>query len=188
MEALEALLGRSSAAKLAEPAPQGEVRERIFRAALRAPDHARLRPWRFLVVEAEDRSHLGEALARAMQARDPQTDPAALAKVRANPLRAPLVLLLVARISEHPKVPALEQQFSVACAAQCVLLAAHAEGFGGIWRSGAITYSPELHAELGLAPDEQMLGFLYLGTPLAVVPRPGPDPSVQEHFRVWPAH
>ena len=114
MDAMHALLGRSSAPKLADPAPEGEVRERIFRAALRAPDHARLRPWRFHVVEGEARSRLGEALARAMQARDPGSDEAALAKLRANPLRAPLVLLMVARITEHPKVPALEQQFSVA--------------------------------------------------------------------------
>ena len=186
MDALEALLGRSSAPKLQEPAPLGDARERILRAALRAPDHARLRPWRFLVVEGESRARLGDALARAMQARDPQTDDAALAKLRANPFRAPLVLLMAARTVTHPKVPVLEQQLSVACAAQCILLAAHAEGFGGIWRSGAITYSPELHAELGLAADEQLLGFLYLGTPVSAAPRP-PDPDLRDHFRVWSA-
>ena len=186
MDALEALLGRSSAPRLTDPAPQGDARERIFRAALRAPDHGRLRPWRFLVVEGTQRERLGDALARAMQARDPQTDDGVLAKLRANPLRAPLLLLMAARISEHPKVPAIEQQLSVACAAQCILLAAHAEGFGGIWRSGAITWSPELHAALGLAADEQLMGFLYIGTPAVAVARP-PEAALTDHFRAWVA-
>ena len=119
-----------------------------------------------------------------MQARDPQTDEGVLAKLRGNPLRAPLVLLMAARISEHPKVPAIEQQLSVACAAQCILLAAHAEGFGGIWRSGAIAWSPELHAALGLATDEQLMGFLYIGTPAAAAPRP-PEAALTDHFRAW---
>lgn len=184
MNALEALLGRSSAPRLMDPAPQGDVRDRIFRAALRAPDHGRLRPWRFLVVEGQQRERLGDALACAMQARDPQTDEGVLAKLRGNPLRAPLVLLMAARISEHPKVPAIEQQLSVACAAQCILLAAHAEGFGGIWRSGAIAWSPELHAALRLAADEQLMGFLYIGTPAAAAPRP-PEAALTDHFRAW---
>jgi nitroreductase len=186
MDALDALLGRSSAPRLTDPAPQGDARERIFRAALRAPDHGRLRPWRFLVVEGQQRERLGDALACAMQARDPQTDDGVLAKLRANPLRAPLLLMMAARISEHPKVPAIEQQLSVACAAQCILLAAHAEGFGGIWRSGAITWSPELHAALGLAAEEQLMGFLYIGTPAAAVARP-PEAALTDHFRAWVA-
>ncbi len=186
MDTLEALLGRSSASRLTEPAPQGLVRERIFRSALRAPDHARLRPWRFLVVEGEGRDRLGEALARAMQRRDGAVDELTLQTLRANPLRAPLLVLPVADVREHAKVPLLEQQMSVACAAQCILLAAHAEGFGGIWRSGSITYSSELHAELGLADSEQLLGFLYLGTPVAASARPAADPDPRQHFRSWP--
>jgi nitroreductase len=186
MDTLEALLGRSSASRLSEPAPQGLVRERIFRSALRAPDHARLRPWRFLVVEGEGRDRLGDALARAMQRRDGAVDEPTLQKLRVNPLRAPLLLLPVADVREHPKVPLLEQQMSVACAAQCILLAAHAEGFGGIWRSGSIAYSAELHAELGLADSEQLLGFLYLGTPVAASARPVADPDPKQHFRPWP--
>jgi nitroreductase len=186
MEALEALLGRRSVPRLVEPAPVGEQRERIFRSALQAPDHARLRPWRFLVVDGEGRESLGEAMARAMCRHDPQAEPDALDKLRANPLRAPLVVVLLACIREHPKVPPLEQQLSVACAAQCMLLAAHAEGFGGIWRTGPVTWLPELGVELGLAETEQVLGFLYLGTPASSVPAVEP-PALDAHFRNWPA-
>lgn len=186
MDAFTALLTRSSAARLVAPAPAGEVLQRIFRAALRAPDHGRLRPWRFLVVEGEDRNLLGEAMARAMAAHDPASDAAALAKLRANPLRAPLLVLPVAHLAAHPKVPESEQLLSVACAAQNILLAAHAAGFGGMWRSGAVTYTEALHRELGLAANEWLLGFLYLGTPEGA-PKPADQPALAEHVRSWPA-
>lgn len=185
MDALEALLGRRSVPRLREPAPAGAQRERIFRSALQAPDHARLRPWRFLVVEGEARRALGEAMARALQRHDPRAEAVALEKLRANPLRAPLVVVLLARIREHPKVPALEQQLSLACAAHGILLAAHAEGFGGIWRTGPVTWLPELAAELGLREDEQALGFLYLGTPEGAAP-PADAPELAAHFTPWP--
>jgi nitroreductase len=186
MEAFEALLTRSSAPRLGEPAPVGELRERIFRAALRAPDHARLRPWRLLVVEGDDRIALGEAMARAMARHAPATEQAALAKLRVKPLRAPLLVLPVAHLSVHPKVPEAEQLLSVACAAQNILLAAHAAGFGGMWRTGALTTTTELHRELRLADNERLLGFLYLGTPEGA-PKPIEEPALAAHVRSWPA-
>lgn len=185
MHAIEALLQRSSAPRLVEPAPQGEQREQIFRAALRAPDHARLRPWRFLVVEGAGRERLGEAMQRAMRAHTPQLSPQEADKLRSNPLRAPLIVVLVASLSDHPKVPEIEQLLSVACAAQNMLLAAHALGFGGIWRTGPVTYTRELRAELGLAATERLLGFLYLGTP-GNAARAVAEVAVAEHFRAWP--
>jgi nitroreductase len=186
MDALTALLTRNSCARLAEPAPDGAAREQIFRAALRAPDHARLTPWRFLVVEGEDRHRLGAALARAMQRHAPGSDEQALEKLRANPLRAPLVLVLLACVSEHPKVPEIEQLLSTACAAGNMLLAAHALGFGGIWRTGSVSYTAELREELGLRAQERVIGFLYLGTPEGA-PKPLPELTTAAHFRRWPA-
>jgi nitroreductase len=185
MDAFTALLTRSSAARLVAPAPAGEQRERMFRAALRAPDHGRLRPWRFLVVEGEDRKLLGEAMARAMAHHDPTTDAVALSKLRTNPLRAPLLVLPVAHLAAHPKVPESEQLLSVACAAQNILLAAHAAGFGGMWRSGAVTYTEALHRELGLAANERLLGFLYLGTREGAS-KPLEEPPMGAHVRTWP--
>ena len=185
MDALTALLSRSSASRLVEPAPLGEARERIFRAALRAPDHGHLRPWRFLVVEGEGRARLGAALARAMQRHAPDTAPQALDRLRANPLRAPLLVVLVAHLGAHPKVPEIEQLHSLACAAGYMLLAAHAEGFGAIWRTGEISYTAERRAELGLAENERVLGFLYLGTPEGP-PKPPEELPLEAHFRPWP--
>ena len=185
MDAIAALLSRNSAVRLAAPAPAGAAREQIFRAALRAPDHARLQPWHFLVVEGQGREALGAAMARAMRRHAPGTDAAALEKLGANPLRAPLVLVLVARVRDNPKVPALEQELAVACAVQNMLVAAHALGFGGIWRTGPVTYTDELREELGLAASDRVIGFLYLGTPRgAPKPLPAVDPAA--HFHRWP--
>lgn len=184
MDAITALLGRQSVARLAEPAPQGAQRDQIFRAALRAPDHGRLLPWRFLVVEGEGRERLGNALATAWLRARPDASPEELAKLRAGPLRAPLVLVVTACVVDHPKVPEQEQLLSVACAVQNMLLAAHALGFGGMWRSGAATYIPELRDELGLPADRRVLGFLYVGTP-AVAARDIVPPALDAHFTRW---
>jgi nitroreductase len=75
MDALSLLLGRNSAAKLCEPAPHGDALENIYQAALRAPDHARLKPWRFLSVAGDGRYALGDLFADALAARNPQATP-----------------------------------------------------------------------------------------------------------------
>ncbi|MCG3169729.1 MAG: putative NAD(P)H nitroreductase YdjA [Pseudomonadales bacterium] len=185
MDTLETLLTRTSSPRLCDPPPRGSARERIFRAALRAPDHARLRPWRFLVVEGDGRARLGEAMVRATLAARPDADAQSLDKLAAAPLRAPLVLVLVARTVEHPKVPVIEQQLSLACAAHAMLLAAHALGFGGIWRTGDVTYLDALRAELGLLPTDRVAGFLYLGTP-EVAPREPMVADPADFFLDWP--
>ena len=163
MQALDLLLNRVSVGRLLAPAPDAAQRELMFRAALRAPDHGQLRPWRFLTVEGEARVRLGELYAQALAA-DPETRPEALDKARAMPLRAPLVVVVIARLSEHPKVPQEEQVLSAGCAVHSLLLAAQALGFGGIWRTGDLAHHPHVLRGLGLAANEKIVGFLYLGS------------------------
>jgi len=184
MDAIAALHSRVSAVRLRAPAPEGLAREQIFRAALRAPDHARLQPWRFLVIEGEARLALAELLVESMRQHLGGLDEQAAAKLRANPLRAPLLLVLIARTTEHPKVPELEQLLSVACATQNMLLAAHALGFAGIWRTGPVTYTAALHDALALSQSERILGFLYLGTADGS-PRMIQEPALEAHFDLW---
>ena len=100
MEALDALLNRVSVPRLTEPAPNAAQREGLFQAALRAPDHGQLRPWRFITVEGEGRNRLGELFAEVV-AQKGDADQAALDKARAMPLRAPLLVLVIARTREH---------------------------------------------------------------------------------------
>ncbi len=166
MDALDALINRVSVARLGEPAPTPEQRELLLRAALRAPDHGQLRPWRFLSVEGEARRRLGELFARVQALRNPQAGPELLDKARAMPLRAPLLLVVIARLQAHAKVPESEQLLAAGCAAHGILLAAHAQGLGAIWRTGELSHDAEVRAGLGLGDDERIVGFLYLGTPL----------------------
>lgn len=174
MEALDALINRVSVARLGEPAPTPQQRELLFRAALRAPDHGQLRPWRFLTVEGAAREALGELFARAQLARDAQAPAALLDKARAMPLRAPLLVVVIACLKEHPKVPEGEQLLAAGCAAHGILLAAHAQGIGAIWRTGELAYDATVCAGLGLAAHERIVGFLYLGTPQGELRKPQP--------------
>ncbi|MBN7798008.1 nitroreductase family protein [Parahaliea mediterranea] len=183
-EVLKFLQQRNSAAKLEAPGPgEAELREMIV-AATRVPDHAWLRPWRFLTIAGERRRDFGEVLERCLLERDPAADEAARQKARNAPLRAPLLLVVVARISEHPKVPAVEQRLSAGCAAQAILLAAEAQGFAGIWRTGAPAFDRRVMAALGLAPNEEIVGFLYLGT-RAGRAKPLPELPPDSYLNHW---
>ncbi|MNY25131.1 putative NAD(P)H nitroreductase YdjA [compost metagenome] len=174
MEALEALLNRVSVARLDEPAPTPAQRELLFRAALRAPDHGQLRPWRFLTVEGAAREQLGELFARAQLTRDPDAPAAVIDKARAMPLRAPLLVVAIACIKAHPKVPESEQLLAAGSAVHGLLLAAHAQGIGAIWRTGELSYDATVHAGLHLADNERIIGFVYLGTPPTELRKPQP--------------
>jgi nitroreductase len=183
MDALDALLNRVSAPRLGAPAPDAAQRELLFRAALRAPDHGQLRPWRFLTIEGAAREQLGELLAQALPA---DASPEALSKARAMPLRAPLLVVVIARVQAHAKVPAQEQVIAAGCAAHGILLAAHAQGIGAVWRTGELAYNAQVAAGLGLAVDEQVIAFLYLGTPEREL-RAVPQVQVGDFVRAWPA-
>jgi nitroreductase len=183
MDALDALLNRGSAPRLIAPAPDTAQRELLFRAALRAPDHGQLRPWRFLTIEGAAREQLGELLAQALPA---DASPEALSKARAMPLRAPLLVVVIARVQAHAKVPAQEQVIAAGCAAHGILLAAHAQGIGAVWRTGELAYNAQVAAGLGLAADEQVIAFLYLGTPEREL-RAVPQVQVGDFVRAWPA-
>ena len=163
MEALELLLNRVSTPLLADPAPSDQQLNVIYRAALRAPDHGALRPWRFLTVKGDARVQLGKVFQQAGLQDNPELEEAKHNKMGKMALRAPLVLVVIARLSEHPKVPLLEQQVSAGAAAQNMILAAFAQGVGAMWRTGDMAYHPHVHSCLGLTDNEQIIGYLYLG-------------------------
>lgn len=181
MDAIKALLSRRASPRLTDPAPGPEQLELIFKAALRAPDHAMLRPWRFMVVTGEGRDRLGEMFVEAMAPETPEQK----TKLRQAPLRAPVIIIAVARIIEHPKVPRVEQVSSTAAAVQNMSLAAHALGYASIWRTGAVAFSEKVKQGLGLESGDEIVGLLYLGT-ATVEDRPVPDLPVDEYFVSWP--
>ena len=177
-ELLHFLQNRNSAPRLCEPAPSNIELDEMVRAAVRAPDHAWLRPWRFLRVGGERRHAFGELLADCLLKRNPQAEEAAQKKAQNSALRAPLVVVVIASIQAHNKVPALEQRLSAGCAAHSILLAAEAMGYAGVWRTGDAAFDREFMTALGLAPVEEIIGFLYLGTrdgPAKTLPSLNPD-------------
>ena len=179
MDAFDAMLTRRSPAQLTEPAPGEAALQSMLDAAMRAPDHGRLRPWRFLVIRGEARARFGALMAESLKRRDPTATPSLLDKERAKPLRAPLIVVVAAEIVEGHKIPAVEQLLAVGASAQNLQLAAHALGFGAVWRTGAPAYDPFVKQALGLKPADAIVGFMYLGTP-AASSAPSPQPSRPE--------
>lgn len=163
MDALELLVNRRSASRLAAPAPAGDALENIIRAGLRAPDHGTLTPWQFFIIEDEGRDRFSELLVKAATAAG--QDEKAIDKARSAPFRAPLIITAVAKCQAHPKVPVWEQELSAGCAVMAMQMAAVAQGFNGIWRSGWLTDSPQVRAAFNCGEQDKIVGFLYLGTP-----------------------
>ncbi|VTP66990.1 Putative NAD(P)H nitroreductase ydjA [Leclercia adecarboxylata] len=163
MDALELLVNRRSAARLAEPAPAGEQLDNILRAGMRAPDHGTLQPWHFFIIEGEGRDRFSALLEKGAVAAG--QDEKAIEKARNAPFRAPMIIAVVAKCQPQHKVPVWEQEMSAGCAVMAMQLAAVAQGYNGIWRSGALTDSPVVRDGLSCGADDKIVGFLYLGTP-----------------------
>jgi nitroreductase len=169
MDLLAGIRSRTSPLKLGAPAPSAEQIEQIIRAGTRAPDHGRLRPWRFTVFEGAAREKLGDAMANCLRTRLPNSPKEHLDAERAKALRAPVVIVVGAKISKG-RIPEIEQVCAVAAAAQNMLLAAHALGYGAMWKTGAAAYDPAVKELCGLEPQDHIVAIIYLGT----VTSPGP--------------
>src|SRR5438034_7966344 len=109
MEAMEALTKRVSGSVLIDPAPDELELHSMLSAAVRAPDHGRLRPWRFTILRGAARPRLGELMATALTRRHPDATPAQIEKERNRPLRAPLIIVVAAKVEVKTKIPAIEQ-------------------------------------------------------------------------------
>lgn len=184
MDAMDLLAGRHSATRLTEPGPDQAALDSILGAALRAPDHGRLRPWRFVVIPEARREAFGDLLARTLRAREPGVSTEELARERGKALRAPLIVVAAARVRREHKIPEIEQLLAAGAAAENVMLAAQALGFGAMWKTGAAAYDPAVKRELGLEAEDAIVGFLYLGTPVGE-PSPAPRPGLGAHVAVW---
>lgn len=162
MEALQAILSRNSAARLTGDVSRDAI-DVMVQAGLRAPDHARLRPWKILVVEGAARERLGDLFVRAKRARDSSRTEEDLEKLKCKPLRAPVIFVVAASLREHPKVPEIEQYLSAGAVVQNMSQAAHALGLGAMWRTGGMAYDRMVHDGLGFTGREHIVGFLYVG-------------------------
>jgi nitroreductase len=187
-EALATLLSRRSlaVAYLRAPAPSREQIDQALDAALRAPDHNQMRPWRFVLIqEATARQRLSELFVQCMQTRSPAPPAGKIDKARSLPLTAPLVIAVGAHVQSDAKVPELEQLLSTGAGMMNLLNAFHAQGYGAIWLTGDNAYDPAVARALGFTAGERCLGFVYVGTPAENAPAAPRRPERAAFVREW---
>ena len=163
MDALQNILNRVSARSLKSPHPSKKEMEIVYKAALRAPDHAWLRPSSFIEVSDKGLDKLSKIFFDFANT-IPDIKEEIKEKYKNAPYRAPMIIILVNTYKEHPKVPKIEQKLSTAAGAQNILLSLRALGYSAIWRTGKLAFNPFVSSRLGLSKDQEILGYLYVGT------------------------
>jgi len=164
MDAITNLLTRNSPRELTTPIPSKDEMHEIYQAALRAPDHAWLRPSRFIEVTGKGLEKLSKIFIKFASNELKDVTPLQMEKYQSAPFRAPMVIILTTKITEHPKVPKVEQMLSTATAAENILLALHAKNYAGIWRTGKFAFNNKIAEYLNLTSDHEVIGYLYVGT------------------------
>lgn len=176
------LLNRRSVAvkRIGPPAPSPEERRFILSAALSAPDHNALRPWRLVLCMPESRAHLADLFVAAKRALNPAASDLELEREREKAERPPLLLALIAAPKgDFDRVPEAEQIASAGAALQSILIAAQALGYGGIILSGSRCKAAPVKDALGVAAGEYLLGFISIGS-IVDTPRLASRPSLRD--------
>lgn len=163
MLALMAKRRSTKIAHFAEPGPTGADLEALIALAARVPDHGKLGPWRFVIIEGDARARAGVALASVIE-NDANVDEQRLAFARGHFLRAPTCVMVVSTAAPHAKIPEWEQTLSAGAACFALVMAAHAMGYAGAWITEWPTYDARARTALGLAEHERVAGFVFLGS------------------------
>ncbi|WP_201612313.1 nitroreductase [Psychrobacter immobilis] len=159
---------RRSIGNLSIPAPtESQIRAAID-CAVTAPDHKKLRPWRFIVTQGNARHDLGRAFLAAAEAQAAQEGEELSEKSRKKtynmPLRAPVIITVVTHMQVHKKVPPFEQMLSAGAAVQNLILALQAQGFSTVWRTGLLANEPAVKAYFDVGADDYVTAFVYTGS------------------------
>jgi nitroreductase len=187
LDAYEAIMTRRSIGAVTDARPERADIEALLDAAVRAPTHHLTEPWRFIVLAGPARQELGEVMGRRV-CRELAGDPRLEERVRfeeSRPLRAPVILTVVYTPSSHPKAIENEDRYAMGAAMQNVLLAAHARGLAGFLQTGPAAGDPAVAKHLGLAPGEEIAGFIYLGHPAPENPPPPKPRTAPADRTIW---
>ncbi len=162
-DTLALMAGRrsTSAQTLQAPGPSGAQLDDLLRLAARVPDHGKMTPWRFIVMEGEAKAALAQRLKTLAETQpSPVKATAALGKMSAPP-----VAVVVVSSPRAGGQPVWEQQMSAGAVCMSLLLAAQAMGFGANWITDWYSYDASARAMLGVREGEQVAGVVYLGAP-----------------------
>jgi nitroreductase len=187
MDLIEGLNSRATAKTYGDTAPSRDQLAQVLQAAVRAPDHGRLRPWRFMIIEGEQRRRFGELLAASARRRMPSLSDGDLKRERDKAMRAPMIIVTACRVMPGTKVPEIEQILAAGAATQNILLALHALGYAAAWKTGEAAYDSAVKASLGFAADDHIVGFVYTGGGAGASFAPGKPASVQDAMISFPA-
>ncbi len=191
MTNIEFLLQRQSTPLLTEPAPDKQSLDKILTAGMRVPDHAGLKPWHFHVIQEGGLQRLSDLFIEAItiessnQALQEDISFAnKIKKVSKMPFRAPMIIVVSSKFHDHEKVPQTEQLISAGCCAHAMQMAATVLGYGAMWRTGELAYNERVKQGLSVVDDNQIVGFLYIGTPSKKLPVK-PFRTFKEHVSYW---
>ncbi len=165
-DTLDLLASRRSVAPrlLTAPGPTAEQLETLLTIAARVPDHARVVPWRFIVIDQTAGAKLGDTIASVFAADHPDAETERVATERLRLARAPLVVAVVSATREHPKAPEWEQVLSAGAVCMNLVIAANAMGFATSWLTEWYAFDRRVLDVIGLAPTERIAGFIHIGT------------------------
>lgn len=176
MNVLEAIHTRQSIGEVKpDPVPRHLV-EKLLTAAVQAPNHYKVRPWRFVVLTGSALERMGDILAQTFAERFPLAPVIAQEKECLKALRAPLIIAVGVDKPADPRVLEIENICAAAAAVENLLLAAHSLGLAAKWRTGEEAQNPRLKEFLGLSPDQHLVALIYIGFPMQApspVSRPG---------------
>ncbi|QLB13112.1 nitroreductase [Bisgaardia hudsonensis] len=163
MDALELLTSRRSEKKLAEPAPNKQQLEYLFQSALHVPDHGKLNPYHFIVIEKEGLAKFEKLLESVVDEFDLGEE--RLRKAKSIAYRAPMVIAVIAKLNEEiKKVPTWEQELTAGCATYAMQLAAKAQGFDNVWITGPWVNGSELRKAFKCEQQDKVVALLLIGT------------------------
>jgi nitroreductase len=183
MEVFEAIHNRHSIKKVKQDPVEHDLIEKLLDAAVQAPNHYKVRPWRFVVLTGDARHQLGDVMSASLQERHPEFPQEAFDKARATPLKSPVVIAVGVDKPSELKVSEIENICAAAAATENLLLAAHALGLGAKWRTGEWASDVKVKQFLGFEADQPVVGFIYVGYPEFIVEQP-PRPSFEDRV-VW---
>ena len=165
MDVFDAIHSRHSQGKVKQDPVPRELIEKLLSAAVQAPNHYKVRPWRFVVLTGDARDKLGDVFAASQLDRHPDLPPEGSDKTRGLPLRAPVLIAVGVDKPSEEKVLEIENICAVAAACQNILLAAEAEGLAVKWRTGNWARDEKVKEYLGFSADQHLIAYLYIGYP-----------------------
>ncbi len=181
LSALELLKTRRSPRirDLTEPGPNSVELETLLTVAARVPDHGKLVPWRFLVMQGDKKKQIAEALIPVFRASHPEATEDQIRKEPQRFLNCPVIVAVISRARPHARIPEWEQVLSAGAACMNLVIAAHALGYGANWVSGWAAYERPALDLIGVNVDERVAGYVHIGS-IKAMQEERPRPALKD--------